>query len=1032
MKKERLFSLFLTLLFLSPYSVFGQVDLRVKVSVEVTGDGPVKSMSSINYWMNQATDVYADYGINLEYCVEFKEWTTVPICEDNDYLEIFITEAYNLSCSGSSICNSANGLGSIVLIGAGQIGTKNIVHEIGHCLGLPHTFRTPGGQGGIRVDANDPYKIYIDDDPDAGCVYYSNSSTGQSLQILDTGIDWNMSRWGNDGHWGGRDLIGDCDRPQTSGICADVGNPVDCPASAILGFPSNNGYTSFNGFKPPWDPAWPDPLADYNSFIREADCQVPAGTSLSNRTAVITNTNSCASQAQAILNVQQAGALRAIVCADDGDVFTGSQNASVVSQIAIPAMKLSVADCAEVIIRFKNRKGPMKFNSCVSPHVFPILYDLGDCGDQAMTLNPDPDNLFKFYMESDHNTQLTEYPSTNAYRNYMSYIYSPNCQEFTPDQEAVLQAWANERRALQVLHSSGTGTAPDVESAYLGFTYLDNAKHADEFPVSDTYIIEDEFIVEGDLVIDGADVLFTKDNSKITVREGGSLTFNNCNIRKTDNSGLCQCSNYSSGNFTIKGEANSTIIIQGGSTVSEMTLDASNSFVTIESSTISHSSVTLSKVSGFYISNSNLNSVLQNYTHCNDAFIVGTTIEGESELNITGGSFNMASDLFYHCPITLNKTNVLFNYPADRQSPSILFGDCPIVGIAGASLSMNYDIMAYNGSTTAISGNFNDLNLLGCDLIINPNAEWIDVSTQNQVLAFNYFENLGSADLVRIDGGGGLIMRNLFEGNGSDALTLTNSNQTNITCNRFTNSNIAIAADDGIGDQGGKFIGAGNRFDDNDTDVEIDGLINYYVHDVGDRPNSASSGFTERYAKAVCDDNDIRTRFRCGLRLVLRSPDCPGGLPQWMIDNFIARYGASCIIVIGCPEVPDPCEELDGIPPSGDVEHPCKMDVGDGEPGAEGKLTDATLESSEGTKKDFAVYPNPTSDFFNLTFDFEALDEVQYEVNIYSIHGQLMEKVVISDSNTQFLTDRYETGLYIVQLVIDGDVIGAKKLTIIK
>ena len=1027
----------LFLFFLTFYSVqksHSQSDLRLQINVLTEDTGPVLSETAVITEMDLVNDVFNQYGINFEYCIRFVE--QLPGQAPNNYMVL------NVPDPGASFPQVCAGLGNGITQVAPQFfGVSVLCHELGHCLGLPHTFFTAAGQGGISILADDPYELVLGEDPDAT----GNWGPSGNMDITDTSGDWNINPSQNIGHWSGTHLIGDCG-PAHIGICSEIpgspGTPDDipCPSPGIF-FASN--VPELNGEKAPFGPSTGSTNAT-NVVSVSLDNACNTTEILWNSIALILDSE-CSTHAEQVLAVQNRGAVAAIICEDTPGAFTGNG-----SDVDISSIMLTTAQCLQIDANFAGF-GVVKVTDCVSPHVVPLLFNLSDCSDFPIELNDDPDNLFSFYMFDDLVNPITTYPAFNGHKNYMSYFGlgfmgsdGPCDLEFTPDQAAILQAWAANRSAAQSQHPSSGNPAPNTESIYLDF--IVGSGYSGFLPEGKTYIIEGNLEVEGDLVFSGSEILFTKASSSITVKAGGSLKFDNCTIKKTNDSGLCNCTNYEAGRFSILGEDNSSIFILE-SQFSEGQLMGDGGYVIIEESTILNSNINLSNIDGYLLLSSFLDSVTQSLKNCWGAYIIGTSIESGSTLYINSGNCRMASNFFRNMPLTLDNTNVVFNYT--YSDPSVILGHSPIIDLGGSHLFLRQDIITYNGSEPAISGGFDGLVIRGCDLINNHDATWVDISGSELIAVFNFIES-GSQDGFRLEGGEALVLRNSFVG-GETGVNFQGCSQSEIFCNSFSGCDIGILADNGIGDQGENDQSAGNRFDGNGVDVMIDpGNIEYFVNGPADTPNSNSEGIDVMDADKVCGANSIRSSFRCGLRLLARSEDCPGGLPHWVINYFKKRWGAACIKVIDCPVLPDPCDQLNWINHWADNseeedDHPCNDGWGtvveDDEDYDEGGEDNGASEFDDGGMfannnsteiDDYVIYPNPTDGDFTLELDIKDQNLESYELRIYSIHGKLLKSIESSQAKMSISTNQFDAGLYIIKVAKDGKLMKSKKLMISK
>ena len=91
-------------------------------------------------------------------------------------------------------------------------------------------------------------------------------------------------------------------------------------------------------------------------------------------------------------------------------------------------------------------------------------------------------------------------------------------------------------------------------------------------------------------------------------------------------------------------------------------------------------------------------------------------------------------------------------------------------------------------------------------------------------------------------------------------------------------------------------------------------------------------------------------------------------------------------------------------------------------------LHDAINESAEiGKGEGFTLYPNPTSGIVTLQLSPEACSQSS-EIQIFDIYGQRIQVMPVNSGNHQIDMSSYATGVYIIKLVSNGNVIGMQKV----
>lgn len=417
--------------------------VRLQVNIEVTNEGPVVDPVDAKEIMEEVVDIFAEAPVNIEFCIRMVSGN-LPSNSPNDYMIL------NVPAQGIQHCNIGFGctqqgpfLNSVAEVPGGNFGVAVICHELGHCLGLPHTFKSNSGHGGLTVDPIDPYKIIFDEDPDF------------CFGIEDTGIDWNLDGF-NPGKWEFTHLIGDCGSAH-SGICANADSQSTDPDDTKDKIPCPIELQTPGGFfKGALAEFGPEAAAIILGDIVVADtpCSIPSNTSLSGNFAVIDISATCDFEGLT-LDAQNAGAVGVIFCHDVANARPFEMPGSNPS-INIPAVMISQGNCESV----KNFPGEanLELFGCVTPHVIPLLFQLHDCSDNAISINDDPNNLFSFFQldAAGNEVPITGTINTNVTRNFMSQnsfpfrdLNAPCPFEFTPDQMAKLNEHALAREATQ-------------------------------------------------------------------------------------------------------------------------------------------------------------------------------------------------------------------------------------------------------------------------------------------------------------------------------------------------------------------------------------------------------------------------------------------------------------------------------------------------------------------------------------------------------------------------------------------------------
>ena len=550
-----------------------------------------------------------------------------------------------------------------------------------------------------------------------------------------------------------------------------------------------------------------------------------------------------------------------------------------------------------------------------------------------------------------------------------------------------------------------------------------------------------------DMVFDNVDLLFMTSGLGITVENGNSVSFNNCNLRKSNDESLCCCMDGQSGSYIIRGAPTTSLIFEGCN-ISEAIISSNRGFMTYEDCNILNSRVKPIRVHGFILHRSFVENSFVTLQDCTRSFITGTSIE-EGELNFNGGDYRCWNDYIRRVDVEVNDADVEF-----FDHNNIFMGTTTVNGNGGDLLMWNSIYMYTGGEESPVTGEFDAMDIRHGDWSHHGNGPYLNVSGADMELINNHFDCRESG--VQLNGCDGLINRNNFEGSGLFGLNLVGCDETDIRCNSFSGYDVAIMGDDGIGDQGHEGFGAGNIFEGNGNDIEINncngaGIDYFRILNGDDDPESC--GVNEQDAEEVCNSDIIRQPLRCGIKITRRSEDCPGGVPTWVVQTLINRYGTNCITFVPCGEVRDPCDNhtawvSEGENHSEENPHPCETEgEGEGEDGGSGEgpigpigevepigdlgpIGNMGLDSEGDNVNSFSMYPNPSNGDVNLDFDSEV-DESS-TVKIFTVQGKLMESFMPKGNKLKFSTDQYEPGLYLVQLYKNERMEDCKRLIVIK
>lgn len=76
----------------------------------------------------------------------------------------------------------------------------------------------------------------------------------------------------------------------------------------------------------------------------------------------------------------------------------------------------------------------------------------------------------------------------------------------------------------------------------------------------------------------------------------------------------------------------------------------------------------------------------------------------------------------------------------------------------------------------------------------------------------------------------------------------------------------------------------------------------------------------------------------------------------------------------------------------------------------------------------FALYPNPTTGMVNVQFSMNNVQLEDVDIQIFDIYGKRLQVITVTDETMQIDLSSYAPGVYLIQMVGDGRVIGVRKV----
>ena len=90
------------------------------------------------------------------------------------------------------------------------------------------------------------------------------------------------------------------------------------------------------------------------------------------------------------------------------------------------------------------------------------------------------------------------------------------------------------------------------------------------------------------------------------------------------------------------------------------------------------------------------------------------------------------------------------------------------------------------------------------------------------------------------------------------------------------------------------------------------------------------------------------------------------------------------------------------------------------------------IDEVQKLEDNFKVYPNPNSGNFNI--EYKLMPNEKGVVNILDVTGKLVESHILENSknNLQINANDLYSGVYLYQIIVNGNLVNADKLVIIK
>jgi hypothetical protein len=96
--------------------------------------------------------------------------------------------------------------------------------------------------------------------------------------------------------------------------------------------------------------------------------------------------------------------------------------------------------------------------------------------------------------------------------------------------------------------------------------------------------------------------------------------------------------------------------------------------------------------------------------------------------------------------------------------------------------------------------------------------------------------------------------------------------------------------------------------------------------------------------------------------------------------------------------------------------------------GIQHQETEKILETSEESKTELIVFPNPTSDYVNLRLQGSELEYGKRYYELYDIQGRLLKQNTVTESESQISLSNLKPALYILTVYIDNQVLKTFKI----